>query len=89
MKSNNGEVTGICCKFTQDTRAWAHTWISYHLLKTYYLSGSTIEILCILKLFNFILNSNKICNAIVQKLLMTKLGHRDMKKVCQICTGRP
>lgn len=81
MKSNNCEVTGIPAYFR------IHTWFSNHLLITDNLPSSTLEILCMLKLFNFILNSRKICNAIILNSLMTKLGHRDIKKIFQICIG--
>lgn len=75
MKTNNGEVIRIYHKLTSGhQRMDAHmdqlSCIKNLLLKnkikkrTYYLSGSTLEIIFTLKLFNFILDSNKICNAI-------------------------
>lgn len=75
MKSNNCEVIGILVYFR------IYIWFSNYLLIIDNLLSFILEILCMLKLFNFILNFRKICNVIIFNLLMIKLGYRDIKKI--------
>lgn len=69
MKSNNCEVTGMYYKLISEHMhvnihlqicVHTHPIYIYHLLITYYFPVSTLEILCIIKLCNSIVDSNTI-----------------------------